>query len=655
MNDLKRKNAWFFCLLFILHTSTHCIIPRSAQPMQEVSAAHMYDEDSFRNQISHYIEQVRTHIAHQSASDMQIEELVDKLKSPRALQLLEIEDLYEYLVTMHDRMMQINSKDTVIEELRCALIMQLVVPLDIHLRKMAFAILDKVDRALAYWHDQQQSPIFYFFHKSPFKITSGLPQQQEIEEKLLLLRGIQKSMYQLLGKWTITIQQFNRAAKPEELYRWFIQLLATPYALLHGETLEIKELGTYERTVPLVRDIISKVSRYMHKVDLYVDTAGKPNHFERNWLRYVTAGVALGVAGLYAQRYKQEIPRVYTNFRNTLYSTFIQIPRDALCDAFPFLNPLFGKQLPADTKEPASNTQQNAPDAQTQPAQPSLRDRAARVGESFAEIIQNMQGDPNNPTHNPTPEQLRQYYTETVQDYFTSRKSHQINDELITQERINERSQALDRGFIMRLVNECFSNDMRNAGYIHKVDVLVNGISLLSMAIQILNLGGENAKNDMQNILQPAVAAFLNATAEESETLINQVRNILRQNQVTFAMTTCLPIGAALFTTGYMMKKLYRWWIYKDYGVIRHTLISIAHLLNLYEDVHPDKMSVDHYGELLYLGHKLKKEKRKVPHSLRHTFVADIERLEGKMSAQKKLYVIDLMYKTYPFLYYRNA
>lgn len=142
--------------------------------------------------------------------------------------------------------------------------------------------------------------------------------------------------------------------------------------------------------------------------------------------------------------------------------------------------------------------------------------------------------------------------------------------------------------------------------------------------------------------------------------LTKKADRLLTQNKATIILATLIPAGVLAGGTLWGANKLYKTFKHKpDFQPMREALVYIGHLLNEEGLEKKDEQAQLDQGLVLYLVWKLKREAENVPVLLRDQFLADVSKL-GKSdldtdkkrvwTADKKLQVIDLMYRTYDFL-----
>ncbi len=172
-------------------------------------------------------------------------------------------------------------------------------------------------------------------------------------------------------------------------------------------------------------------------------------------------------------------------------------------------------------------------------------------------------------------------------------------------------------------------------------------IALLNAYITLLEIYGNNLV---------VVGADLIDTVANT---IEPIRTEVARNQATIILTSLAPAAVVLGGSAFGLSKLYKAFKYKpDFKPMREALIDIGHLLNEEGMIkNADEEQLDQ-GKILYLVWKLKREAENVPLVQRDQFLADVTRLgrsdldHGKRiwTAEKKLRIIDLMYRTYDFL-----
>lgn len=623
-----------------------------ASPKNDIrTAAHVHDSNVFAKLIDQYVENIRKEVKlHAMTQDLALEELLNLVKPNQRMQFFFFQEITDQLITIGQLCGRLQSQRLQsqvdlheFESVRCSLLLQVVVTIDQQVRKLIFTLLDRLQRYEVYWQEQQHHQVYYFFHKSPVKWFVGNPQQEEIEQKLTFLHDLQTTLFEFLGNWSVKINSFNEQSSVAQQYVWLVELLSIPYQIIRGQQLSVEHLSNFDKLTPVMKELCIKLERYEEKTRLALKTAQIPNIFVRNWLFLSGSLSLLSYFTYYVHKNQVDISTFIDSAQKDLYQKFFKTPHDALCEAFPFLNPVLrrGSVMPGMPRK-----------------KKSINELANAVSNSLEAALQKMQGNNSKLTD----EELKNAYLEVVNRYLDYRRQQKMVEisyqlEFVTREKIDECVNTLDRGFILRCLNQCLTDDVHvaNSGMLGMLNTQVghlvsHGISLLEISVQIMDNGTEKVKSELINGVQPAIKAFLAETALTSDELIAQVKKIVDQNQVNFALITCIPTGAAASSIGIGIKKLYQWYSFTNYDSIRSALLTIAHLLNWYDNVEPHAMKPEHYGQLLYLSYRLQKEKSKVPQPLQAQFIRDVHYLEGQLSAEKKLRVIDLMYKTYPFL-----
>lgn len=135
---------------------------------------------------------------------------------------------------------------------------------------------------------------------------------------------------------------------------------------------------------------------------------------------------------------------------------------------------------------------------------------------------------------------------------------------------------------------------------------------------------------------------------------------IITQNTVTAILAALVPAAVVIGGAGFGASKLYKAFKNKpDFQPMREALNDIGHLLNEEGiEKRADQAQLDE-GMILYLVWKLKREEENVPALLREQYLDDVSKLgisdldtdkKRVWTAEKKLRVIDLMYRKYDFL-----
>jgi hypothetical protein len=202
-----------------------------------------------------------------------------------------------------------------------------------------------------------------------------------------------------------------------------------------------------------------------------------------------------------------------------------------------------------------------------------------------------------------------------------------------------------------------FMNTLANIiGQVPQVE-LVNGREVPVMQVDangqpILDANGHQIPVMVPGPLRAGMASGID--------LAKKADRLLTQNQATIILAALIPAGVVAGGTLWGASKLYKVFKHKpDFQPMREALVDIGHLLNE-EGIAKDagQAQLDQ-GKILYLVWKLKREAEHVPVLLRDQFQADVSKLSRSdldtdkkrvWTADKKLQVIDLMYRTYDFL-----
>lgn len=170
---------------------------------------------------------------------------------------------------------------------------------------------------------------------------------------------------------------------------------------------------------------------------------------------------------------------------------------------------------------------------------------------------------------------------------------------------------------------------------------------------QILDANGHPVPVMVPGPLRAGVSNMINLTKKADR--------LLTQNQATFILAALVPAGLVVGGTLWGAHKVYKGLKHKpDFQPMREALIDIGHLLNEEGISKKYDTALLDQGKILYLVWKLKREAENVPALVRDQFLADVAKLgrndldEDKLhrvwTAEKKLRVVDLMYRTYDFL-----
>lgn len=631
--------------------------------------AHYQDDQEFADKVRKYVERI---CSKQRAEAQRILKAIGTVHKHIKYDELKriLDDVAQ--VQVH---VQGNAKDTAAnEELRCALLLKVSVPLAEFVRKAILHTLNDLDKQIKYWEYQQSHSMSYFFHKSPLKWFNQRKQSQEILGNLRQLRYAQTEHFKMLGYLKIHLNAFDNNAAVSNQYTWLGQLLSLVHQLCTGKDLKVQEIASYNKLMPLMQRLLDRVEGHQDRVtDRVIGDAYKPNHLVRNWWKY-SAGAAGALAawyyGYHNQENREKITNVVTSFGKSFYEQVVTGPLEGARDVF-----LEKTKKPGDEKKPKDFVE-GVLDKATKIAG-GLNQQLDKFVSMFSPANDNNgegQEDENNSSEAEAPDDTSNGDDNgagNIREVFG--RIRQSVGRIYTELKRDDEVVQVNRGWMSRGAASVFNwvgNSALNSRFPQQKRVVIQGeIDQLepdvSELVQLLEEHGTTLLASSSNISEKVpevvdgirdgvegVTDSLKQFIDEMRASLSDGHDIIKQQKATFALLRLVPLGALACGAGALLYKAYKTLRGKpNYEPIRTGLVDIAHLLNWYEDVQPNQMLAEDYGKLLYLGYRLKKEKRRVPEEKRNRFVNDINKLSSAwLTADKKMKVVDLMYKTYDFL-----
>ncbi len=629
--------------------------------MPKRSVAHYQDEQAFESKVRKYVEGIC------SKQKPEVQKILNAIGTVhKRIEYDELKQMLDDVVQARAHVQGDTNNTQAHEELRCALLLKVSVPLAEFVRKAMLHTLNDLGKQIKYWEHQQAHPISYFFHKSPHKWLTQRKQSQEILGNLHQLRHVQTEHFKMLGILKIHLNSFdNNAAVPDQ-YTWLAQLLSIAQQLCTGKDLNIQEIMSYDKLLPLMHRLLDKVENHQDRItDHVIAGAFKPNHLVRNWWKYSAAGASAFAAwyyGYHNQENRDKITNVATHFGKSFYEQVVSGPLQGARDVFlekaeksgdskkpkdifenikgrvgAFVDEL--DQLKAKITKKDNGGKQEIPDGEGEgeptigAALEELGDVLGDLKQGFGRIYEEVKKNDGRPAEKDqgwaswVGNKADKMAQDKLEKFFPKRKRDAIIREL--------------DGCIEPKIRELEPKVRELVGLIQErgASLVADSSELSGKAAQILD-GVKEGVDSVKRLL------------DDAHTLSDDVGGIVNQQKATFAFLRLVPLGVIACGAGALLYKAYKTLRGKpNYEPIRTTLVDIAHLLNWYDDVPPSEMQPEDYGKLLYLGYRLKKEKRLVPEEKRSRFVHDVNKLSSAwLTADRKMKVVDLMYKTYDFL-----
>lgn len=639
-----RNRMYAFMIFAVGMASSWVVYPMQQENLLKKRFTH-HDQKPFQKEVSKYVkmslQSIPEAIFNKNQKIKKLYEdldIVERIIAPNESKMLSahvqrmVHTVFEQIVPLLEAINQIPDHN---QSLRLGILLRLAVPLTIYGRAFALRSLMVIDRHLNYWENALAHPVHYFFHKSPARLVQQQSQREEIKKNIKNLRAREHAMHSFLGLLVAHLGDYNPYDVQENQYYW-ITGLVTILQSLYDESVFLN-IGLMPQKVSddLAQQLINtfqSMRSYEKDMNHRLAKMGKPNHASRNWIWYSAGALSAVCAGVFLVNNYEKIPVWFDTVKNAVWNRVINTPFKALKDAF------WSHDKPEDNQQFAQKVDKSVDEIQK------------FIGHGTHDI-----------------NEVKKIFKETMDKCKTK--------ECLSQKYINNYEQQI----ALATQDIVIPGAANNSEAIHMIEDAINNISKKMSGLSGNSLWNILRSDDTTSItlLVPLINLMTHAykikakaiTGEGSELfklLTNRARKLLHdsertltQNKATAALAAIVPAGLLLYGGYKAVAAAYRGIKGKKrYTSIQRGLVDIAHILNFYNDndAYPADMGPADYGKLVYLLHKLRTEAYNVPEECRVDYLDDIKKLtSGSITAKKKMKVIDLMYKSYPFLNVHNA
>ncbi len=564
-----------------------------------------------------------------------------------------------------------------------------------------------IEYHLKYWKEQESHLTYYKWHRSPLKMFNRTSAENQVRAHIEELKQRQDKYYEILGTVCKQVDTFNVDASVQEQYAWIASVMATINVELFEQKSgnQVEQLN-YSKLCSDLHTMFNNVRNYNQVTfPKFRAIHQKPYFVTRNWLA-VTAGVASAAAiGFYCWNNRAKIFGDDRNIGWTgkLKASFNDYVIQPLKD---IKNVMFGEDLEKEG-QPDNGTvriqrgtdrlnrvlsakQNENRDAIRQDFEEKVRGYLAAV-DAQGTIRRDAQGrivlDDNKVQQLQTALRNLQpageqpivindaYIAQAAQDYVRPQDGNFDRPMNLLAAVLDERSNAVGSAGDQARQQPAAPNQQPGVGTrifnavggklvaqpVDKVNRLINLVDgpirqqafpAITDIITNLILQLQGTKMLTKEI-SDATNEITQGVKEETDALLAQGKRIYRANRFTFTMSALLPSLAAVGVIGWVVKKVVDYYRRVNYAPVRMALVDVGQLLNRYEDTTSTNkdFEVRDYGRLIYLLDRLRHYNDKlVPVQHKERFMIDIESLEDTITAQQKMRIIDLMYRSYDFL-----
>lgn len=586
---------------------------------------HYHDKKGFAKKVSEYIKNTKANV-HLVEQNPTIQELLDekkvKTEFPKGeIQPKEFKALQELVQDVSKALEQIHIDDVALaEQVRSALLLRAAVPFYFYTRCVVLDILKHIDKQITSWEHRASHPVSYFFHKSPLKWFSKKSQREEIREALSRLRNLQKKHFQILGELTAHVGRFDTQAPYDKQYEWLTDLLSLSLHMYHEEVNKQQLMAT--KVMMIMTEATRRLPKYYQGTLKTIQQLQVPGHFEKYWLSYALVGAGATATSIWLFKNYQRVPGMMQDAKQNIVNRMFVTPYNAIKDAF------FGKERDQVQERPIReivdeiNKIWGKKEIDTQ-----------EVHRLFIEVMTECQ---------------KEGYLNDVQG-FNEQTINQAAHDLINAAEGNAQNAIDLLEHAMHKSMDKFKALKSARGLRGYWDASTRGINETGLYVPLVHLYAQAYKLKGNALSKPS-QELINALTGRGERLLDDSERLIKQNRVTAALTTIVPIALTIYGSALGIKKLLaKMHGRPEYRPIRHALIEISHILNSHKE--NDIQSAEMEGKFNYYIENLNQQLPQVPADQRRRFFQDVCRLESPtLSAEQKMNSIRLMYNTYDFL-----
>ncbi len=175
------------------------------------------------------------------------------------------------------------------DSIHTACLYKLIVPLIIRYNDLLLNHIAEIDDRLTFWMYAQEHTAHYFFRKNPQKWFIS-NQAKEVEEHVVMLRGLKEKYHYTLGLLVKHIDTLSFETPYLEQYQWILELCNQINGVASEKNEPIQEFS-FTTIAELISTIITHISQTRKNLQSEIEPYCVPSWIERNWM------MALGATG----------------------------------------------------------------------------------------------------------------------------------------------------------------------------------------------------------------------------------------------------------------------------------------------------------------------------------------------------------------------
>jgi hypothetical protein len=215
-----------------------------------------------------------------------------------------IDDSFEQIIRLEEEVRKHNYPFVfAYDDLRVAVLVQAMACVSLVAHTKLVTALDALERADAFWKNQQKSPLYYKVTKSPLAWFSFKSLKGEIASKIKQIHLLRTQHHEVLGHITLRASSFDPSQQSAQQLVWIAHMIEQCNQVNSYFFKEVQP-QTVEGFAYCIKKIAKQLSRHEKLFGRTMDAVTVPSHWERNWLWYTLGTVAATTAYQYVQKNK---------------------------------------------------------------------------------------------------------------------------------------------------------------------------------------------------------------------------------------------------------------------------------------------------------------------------------------------------------------
>lgn len=160
--------------------------------------------------------------------------------------------------------------------------------------------LNSIDQHINHWKQERLHPVQSTVTQSPRFWTSSMAYGDIITRNIFRLKLKHQNLAENLGKLNEIMQDFKQVDTLDSIKKHIIkQQPILTGIIINNKPTESLQNSSYARLASYLIKALTIVKDYKKNLNFEIQEFKSPNHFERNWIKYLTSITALAASGYY--------------------------------------------------------------------------------------------------------------------------------------------------------------------------------------------------------------------------------------------------------------------------------------------------------------------------------------------------------------------